>query len=200
MLSYFFRFSNERKYPALELKTINFPCPKENEILIKVKAAGLNRGELNKEYNFSNVNSVVAAGVEAAGIVVDVAPSVKNIKIGDAVMGRCKGAFSEYALMHVSDALLAPKNLSWVEAAAIPLNFLVAYDSLLVQYMLRKDDYLLILGASSGVGVAAIQLGRALGANIIGTTRSKEKIGKLKKIGVEQVLRSEEGRVGKECR
>ena len=87
-----------------------------------------------------------------------------DFKRGDRVMGRCAGAFSEYALMEAAEAMAAPPALSWEEAASIPLTFLVAYDMLVLQGRLQPGEWLLINGVSSGVGVASLQLGKALGA------------------------------------
>src|SRR5690554_7771654 len=100
-------------------------------------------------------------------------------------MGRCYGAFAEYALMDAAEAMLIPDGLSWQEAAAIPLAYLVAYDMLVVQGKLQADECLLITGASSGVGVACLQLAKALKARVAGTSGSAEKLARLQALGMD---------------
>ena len=91
------------------------------------------------------------------------ASQVTGFKRGDRVMGRCTGAFSEYALMESAEAIAVPPALSWEEAASIPLTFLVSYDMLVLQGRLKAGEWLLINGVSSGVGVASLQLGKSPG-------------------------------------
>ena len=103
-------------------------------------------------------------------------------------MGRCAGAFAEYGLMEAAEAMAIPAGLSWDQAAGIPLTFLVAYDMLVLQGRLRAGDWLLINGVSSGVGAASLQLGKALGAKVIGTSGSAEKLAALKPLGLDVAL------------
>jgi NADPH2:quinone reductase len=100
-------------------------------------------------------------------------------------MGRCPGAFSEYAVMDLREAMVMPANLSWEQAASVPLTFLVVYDMLVLQGRLAADAWLLINGVSSGVGVAALQTAKALGAKVIGTSGSAEKLDRLKPLGLD---------------
>jgi NADPH:quinone reductase len=101
------------------------------------------------------------------------------------VMGRLPGAFAEYGLMDKQDAIPVPPNLSWEEAAAIPITFNVVYDMLVQQGGLKAGEWLLVTGASSGVGVAAMQAGKALGAKVIGTSGSAAKLQTLKAHGLD---------------
>ena len=110
---------------------------------------------------------------------VSVGAEVTGFKPGDRVMGRCAGAFSEYALMEAAEAMRVPPGLSWEQAASIPLTFLVSYDMLVLQGRLKRDEWLLINGVSSGVGVASLQLGKTLGARVIGTSGSADKLAAL---------------------
>jgi NADPH:quinone reductase len=103
-------------------------------------------------------------------------------------MGRCAGTFSEYALMEVSEAMAIPANLSWEQAASIPLAFLVTFDMLVLQGRLQPGEWLLINGVSSGVGVASLQLGKALGARVIGTSGSAGKLASLESLGLDVAL------------
>ena len=105
-------------------------------------------------------------------------------------MGRLPGSFAEYALMDAEDAIPVPPNLSWEEAAAIPITFLVVYDMLVQQGNLKKGEWLLITGASAGVGVAALLAAKALGAKVIGTSGSADKLGRLKPLGLDLAIQT----------
>jgi NADPH:quinone reductase len=105
--------------------------------------------------------------------------------VGDAVMGRCAGAFSQYALMDEAEAIRKPQPLSWTDAASIPLTYLVAFDMLVLQGHLQPGEWVLVNGISSGVGVASLQLGKALGAKVIGTSGSQQKLDALKPFGLD---------------
>jgi NADPH:quinone reductase-like Zn-dependent oxidoreductase len=134
-----------------------------------------------------------AAGGEGAGEVAKVGEGVAGFKPGDRVMGRCSGAFAEYSLMDAREALAMPKNLSWEEAACIPLVFMVVHDMLIAQGRLKAGEWLLVTGISSGVGVAALQTAKALGAKVIGTSGSQDKLDKLKGMGLDLGIRTRAG-------
>jgi NADPH:quinone reductase-like Zn-dependent oxidoreductase len=123
--------------------------------------------------------------MEGAGEVVKLGADVSRLKLGDRVMGRCPGAFSEYAVMDLREAMVMPANLSWEQAASVPLTFLVVYDMLVLQGRLAADSWLLINGVSSGVGVAALQTAKALGAKVIGTSGSAGKLARLQPLGLD---------------
>src|SRR5437016_3682563 len=110
---------------------------------------------------------------------------VTGIKPGDRVMGRCAGGFAEYALLDAREVMPAPERLSWEEAACVPIVFVVVHDALFISGQLRAGETLLVTAASSGVGVAALQLAKYLGAKVIGTSRSAEKLERLKTFGLD---------------
>jgi NADPH:quinone reductase-like Zn-dependent oxidoreductase len=110
---------------------------------------------------------------------------VSEFKVGDRVMGRCAGAFSEMALMSTLEAMHIPANLGWEAAASVPLTGHVVFDMLVLQGRLVKDEWLLINGVASGVGVAALQMAKAMGAKVIGTSGSFEKLARLKTLGLD---------------
>ncbi len=152
-------------------------------------AAALNRGEFLLGHGLhGKPGTWKAIGGEGAGEVVAVGAEVTAFRPGDRVMGRCAGAFSEYALMEAAEAMAVPPGLSWEEAASIPLTFLVAYDMLVLQGHLKPGEWLLVNGVSSGVGVASLQLGKALGARVIGTSGSAEKLASLERLGLDVAL------------
>jgi len=108
-------------------------------------------------------------------------------------MGRCPGAFAEHALMDAREAIAVPERLSWEEAAAVPLVFMVVHDMLIAQGRLARGEWLLVTGISSGVGVAALQTAKMLGAKVIGTSGSAQKLAALKPIGLDVGLQTRAG-------
>jgi NADPH:quinone reductase-like Zn-dependent oxidoreductase len=123
--------------------------------------------------------------MECAGEVVKAGVGVTAFKAGDRVMGRCPGAFSEFAAMDAREAIAMPANLSWEQGASIPLTFLVVHDMLVLQGRLAAGEWLLVTGVSSGVGVASLQAAKALGAKVIGTSGSQAKLDRLKAEGLD---------------
>lgn len=170
---------------ALELLEAPTPEPGPQQLLVRLRAAGLNRGEFILGHGLQKPGTTKAIGMEGAGEVAKAGPGVTQFKPGDRVMGRCAGAFSEYALMDLREAIPMPAGLGFEQAAGVPLTFLVAQDMLLDQGRLRAGEWLLITGISSGVGVSALQAGKALGAKVIGTSGSQEKIERLKPLGLD---------------
>jgi NADPH2:quinone reductase len=169
----------------LELRDVDMPTPGDGQVLVKMHAASLNRGEFIHGHGLHAAGSAKAAGMEGAGEIVQVGESVTGWTLGDRVMGRCPGAFSQYALMDAREMMPVPASLTIEEAASIPLTFLVTYDLLVLQGQLQMGQWLLINGASSGVGVASLQMAKVLGAKVIGTSGSQEKLNHLKSLGLD---------------
>ena len=165
---------------SLELREAPQPKPGPDQLLVRVRAAGLNRGEFLK-HGLTKPGAAKIGGTEGAGEVEGT---------GQRVMGRLPSSFAEYALMDKADMVPVPANMSWEEAAATPLTFMVVYDMLVQQGNLKKDEWLLITGVSSGVGVAALLAGKALGAKVIGTSGSSEKLQKLKSLGLDVAIQT----------
>lgn len=174
---------------VLELRDSPMPTPDARQLLVRMHAAALNRGEFLLGHGLhGQPGSWKAIGGEGAGEVVAVGAEVTGFKPGDRVMGRCPGAFSEVAVMESAEAMAVPPGLSWEAAASVPLTFLVAFDMLVLQGHLKAGEWLLINGVSSGVGVASLQLGKALGAHVIGTSGSADKLAALKPLGLDLAL------------
>lgn len=170
----------------LELRETPQPVPGPGQLLVRMRAAGLNRGEFLLGHGLhGKPGTWKAIGGEGAGGVVAVGAGVAGFRTGDRVMGRCAGAFSEYALMEAAEAMTMPSRLSYEEAAGIPLTFLVAFDMLVLQGRLAAGEWMLVNGVSSGVGVASLQLGKAIGAKVIGTSSSADKLALLRSEGLD---------------
>jgi NADPH:quinone reductase-like Zn-dependent oxidoreductase len=171
---------------GVERRETPVPEPKAGEILVRVRAAALNRGELLGAHGAA----LKPGGGECAGEVVKVGEGVTGVPAGARMMGRCGGGFAEYALMDAREAMRVPERLTWEEAAAAPLTFIVVYDMLVAHGHLAAGQWLLVTGVSSGVGVAALQTGKALGARVIGTSGSAEKLARLEKLGLDLGIRT----------
>ena len=174
MKAYFIQSGSEQT--TLELREVPRPEARPGQLLVRVRAASLNRGEFLRAHGLTKPGAPKPAGSDGAGEVEGT---------GERVMGRLPGAFAEYALMDKHDLIPVPKNLSWEEAAAVPITFMVVHDMLLEQGNLKAGEWLLVTGVSSGVGVAALQAAKALGAKVIGTSGSAEKLARLKNLGLD---------------
>ena len=119
------------------------------------------------------------------GEVVEIGRDVSGIKPGDRVMGRCGGGFAEFALLDAREVMPAPERLSWQEAACVPIVFVVVHDALFASGQLRAGETVLVTAAPSGVGVAALLLAKFLLAKVIGTSRSADKLERLKAHGLD---------------
>ena len=135
---------------TLELRDVPRPEPKAGQVLVRVRAASLNRGEFLAGHGLTKPGAAKPAGTDGAGEVEGT---------GERVMGRLPGAFAEYALMDQYDLIPVPGHLSWEEAAAVPITFMVVHDMLLEQGNLKAGEWLLVTAVTSGVGVAALQAG-----------------------------------------
>ena len=173
-------------HATLELRDSPRPEPGPGQLLLRVRASGLNRGEFIAGHGLHSTGAAAKAiGMEAAGEVLACGAGVSQYKVGERVMGRCAAAFAELALLDQREALAVPANLSWDEAASVPLAFLVVHDMLVLQGRLQPGQWVLIPGVSSGVGVAALQMAKALGAKVIGTSGAQDKLDRLQALGLD---------------
>ena len=187
MQSYWMQMTGDST--VLELRETAVPQPAAQQLLLRMRAAALNRGEFVVGHGLhGQAGSWKAIGGEGAGEVVAVGAQVTRFKPGDRVMGRCAGAFSEFALMDEAEAMIVPAGLSWDEAASVAMTFLVAFDMLVLQGRLQAGDWVLVNGVSSGVGVASLQLAKVLGAKVIGTSGSADKLALLRPLGLDVAI------------
>lgn len=172
----------------LELRETPRPEPGPGQLLLRLHAAALNRGEFITGIGLHSKPGARPIGLEGAGEVVALGSGVDQFKPGERVMGRCPGAFAQYAVMDVREAMRVPERLSWQEAAGVPLVYQVAYDLLVQHGRLASDEWVLINGISSGVGVASLQTAKSFGAKVIGTSGSAEKLARLRELGLDLAL------------
>ena len=155
------------------------PEVQPGQIRVRVRAAGINRADLLQrrgQYPAPPGWPADIPGLEYAGEV-EAVRGTTRWKVGDRVMGLVGGgAQAEMVVVHADEALAVPEGLSFVEAAAIPEVFLTAYDALVARGRLRAGERVLIHAIGSGVGTAAAQIARHLGATVIGTSRSADKL------------------------
>lgn len=183
MKSYWMK--SDGKSAEIDLREIDQPKPGEGQVLIRVKASGLNRGEFILGHGLHKAGDAKPIGMDAAGEIVACGTGIQGLKIGDKIFGRCSGAFSEFALMDQREAMLMPASLTPELAAAIPLTFHVVFDMVVTQGQLKAGEYVLIPGVSSGVGVSAMLMAKALGAKVIGTSGSQDKLDRLASLGLD---------------
>ncbi len=162
------------------------PAPGSGEVLVRVRAAGLNGADmmqLRGGYPAPPGSPQDIPGMELAGEVAAVGPGVLRFSVGDRVMGIVGGgAQAELATANERILMPVPDNLTWEQAGGVPEVFTTAYDAVFTQAGLNVGERLLVHGAAGGVGTAAVQLGRAAGARVTATVRNPElrdKVGEL---------------------
>lgn len=177
-------------HAALELRDVAVPQPARGELRVRVKATSINRGDMLARISRHSADEARPAGVDAAGEVHALGEGITEFAAGERVMFRARGCFAEYVIVDPALAARVPAHLSWEEAAAIPIAYITAYEALVQFGGLQAGEWVLIAGASSGVGVAAIQAAKYLGANVIGVSGSAEKLARLQALGLDVAIRA----------
>lgn len=161
------------------------PVLTPQSVLIRVRAAGLNRGEIIARKAMREGKPVIG-GIEFAGEIAEVGSAVSGFSPGDRVMGRGTAAQAQYVLSDPNLLMRVPQELDFEQAAAIPNVFVTAHDALVTNAGLKAGESVLINAASSGIGTAAIQIAKFLRAGtIIGVSRSRAKLKSLEKLGLD---------------
>ena len=168
------------------------PEPGHGEVLVRVRAAGLNGADLLQRkgaYPAPPGSPPDIPGLELAGEVEALGPGAKRFAAGDRVMGIVGGGGqAELAVVHERQLMAAPEGLDWPQSGGLPEVFTTAHDALFTQCRLGAGERLLVHGAAGGVGTAAVQLGRAAGARVTATVRNPEARDAVTALGAETVI------------
>lgn len=167
------------------------PVPGPGQILVHVKAAGVNRPDvLQRKGGYPPPpGAPETPGLEIAGEVAGLGSGVKRFEAGDSVCALVPGGgYAEYAVVHEDNALPVPPGLSMVEAAAIPETFFTVWTNVFDRGQLKAGETLLIHGGSSGIGTTAIMLAKALGARVVVTAGSDEKCQACRDLGADVAI------------
>jgi NADPH:quinone reductase len=180
---------------GIEIRDIPKPSPKANEVLVRVRAAGLNRADLGMAAGHAHGRAGGAGtvlGLEWSGEVVEVGSDVQGCKPGDRVMCSGNGGYAEYAVCDWGRVSPIPaNNMSFEQAATLPVALQTMHDAVVTNGRLRTGETVLIQGASSGVGLMGLQIAKARGASfIIGTSTNAERRARLAEFGADLALDS----------
>ncbi len=164
------------------------PSPGSGEVLVRVKAAGLNGADIHQRrgtYPAPPGSPQDIPGLEFAGEVIALGPGAMRFSEGDRVMAIVGGGGgqAELAVVHERVLMRVPESLDWIAAGGVPEVFTTAHDALFTQAQLELGERLLIHGGAGGVGTAAIQLGRAAGARVTATVRNTDLRGEVEQLG-----------------
>ncbi|MGW6448503.1 NAD(P)-dependent alcohol dehydrogenase [Lentzea sp. NPDC055074] len=184
----------QRRYGSAVLGDLDVPVPGEGEVLLEVRAAGVDMGVWHmltgKPYllrvlgfGFRAPKSVVP-GRDVAGVVREIGPGATGFAVGDEVFGTCEGSFAEYAVAPVSRLARKPGNTSFTEAAAVPISGGTALQGL---RGVQPGQRVLVLGAGGGVGSYGVQIAKALGAYVTGVC-STRKVDLVRSLGADEVF------------
>ncbi|MFS4416549.1 NADPH:quinone oxidoreductase family protein [Maribacter sp. 2307ULW6-5] len=176
---------------TLALETVPEPVPGEMEVLVQVKACGVNFPDtliIQGKYQFKP-QLPFTPGSDLAGIVKAVGPGVSHLQVDDEVFGFvAHGAMAEAVLVPAKACFLKPRGMSFPIAASFLMAYGTSFHALKDRGKLQAGETLLVLGAAGGVGLAAVELGKLMGARVIAAASSKEKLDLCKKHGADQTM------------
>ncbi|MGD2044860.1 MAG: NAD(P)H-quinone oxidoreductase [Gemmatimonadota bacterium] len=182
---------------VLELREVPRPEPGPGEALVRVASSGLNRADLLQRrgrYPVPPGYPEDIPGLELAGTVESVGEGVTDVVVGDRVMGILGGGgYAELAVSPADTLVPIPEGMGPAQAGAIPEVYMTAYDAAFLQEGLKAGETLLVHAVGSGVGTAALQLARRIGASVIGTSRTPEKLERAGELGLEHAVLADDG-------
>ena len=175
---------------VLEIRDVDSPKPGADDVLVRVRASGLNRADIHQRkggYPAPPGSPADIPGLEFAGEVVEVGSAVQGYDVGNRVFGIAGGgAHAELIAVPAKTAAPMPESLSWTDAGAVPEAFITAHDALVTQARIQPGEHVLIHAVGSGVGLAAVQVARAIGAVPFGTSRTAGKVERALPFGLER--------------
>jgi putative PIG3 family NAD(P)H quinone oxidoreductase len=176
---------------VLTLGPMPRPEPGPGEVLIAVKAAGINRPDILQRMGHypPPPGAPDILGLEVAGLVMALGPGVKRLKLGDAVMALVAGGgYAEYCVAAEACALPVPPGYSMIEAASVPETFFTVWANVFALGALKAGESLLVHGGTSGIGTTAILLAKAFGARVFTTAGSADKCAAAQKLGADRAI------------
>jgi NADPH2:quinone reductase len=176
---------------ALEIRDVPAPKPKPSEVLIKVRAVGLNRAELPGAYGSGHTRVTgTIPGIECSGEVAEIGAEVQGVKVGDRVMASTRGTYAEYTVADWGRVSVIPaNNMTWEQAATYPSALGTMHDAIVTNARLQPGESVIIQGASSGVGIMGMQIAKLKGAKlVIGTSTNDARRAKLKDYGADLTI------------
>lgn len=177
---------------VLEIRNVPRPTPGHGQVLVRVRATAVNRADIYQRegrYPAPADSPPDIPGIEFAGEVAALGPGVRDWPVGQHVLGIVGGgSYAEYLVTHERLLATMPRGFSWTDAAAVPEAFTTAHDALVARASLLPGDRVLVNAVGSGVGLAAIQLVRAMGGVPFGTARQMSKIDAARALGLEDGL------------
>lgn len=183
-------------FSGVDVREVDRPEPGPGEVLIKVHATSINFPDLllcQGKYQLK-LEPPFTPGMDLAGTIEAIGDSVEGFEIGDEVCGGARfGGFADYAIASADGLQKKPDDLSFEEAASYSAAYLTAYVSLVRRGRLQAGETLLVHGASGGVGMAAVDVGKLLGATVIATGGNDEKLAKVKAYGADHVINTSDG-------
>jgi NADPH2:quinone reductase len=180
---------------VFELREAPMPTAGPGQVLVAVRAAGVNRGELIRgaQARGGPAASPTRAGGEFAGEITALGEGVAGYRVGDRVMGRTAGSYAQSVAASPRAIMRVPDGMGWAEAASIPNVFVTAHDAMITNAGASAGESVVVTAGPSGVGTAAIQIARHIGANpVIATTRTSAKAGALQALGAHEVVNTRE--------
>lgn len=182
---------------VLELREVDKPVPGDDDVLIRVRAAGVDQGVWHLMTGLPYLTRAVGFGLrapkngirgrEVAGEVEAIGRNVVGFRAGDEVFGTCEGSFAEFVCAKEGKLALKPANLSFAQAAAVPISAVTALQGLRDSGRVQAGQHVLVIGAAGGVGAYAVQLAKAFGAQVTGVC-STAKTDLVRRIGADHVI------------
>jgi NADPH:quinone reductase len=176
---------------TLKLADIATPAPTVDEVLIEVKACGVNFPDvliIQNKYQFKPALPFSPGG-EVSGIITAIGNSVTNVKVGDHVVALCGwGGFAEQVVVKSNRVFKVPDQMEFVQAACTLYTYGTSYHALKDRAELKAGETLLVLGAAGGVGLAAVELGKLMGATVIAAASTHDKLEVCKEKGADHVI------------
>jgi len=183
-------------FSGVDIRDVPTPEPGPGEVLIKVHATSINYPDLllcQGKYQLK-LEPPFTPGMDIAGTIAAIGEDVTTFSVGDEVCGGARfGGFAEYAIVKADGLQKKPENLSFDQAASYSAAYLTAYVALVRRGHLQAGETLLVHGASGGVGMAAIDVGKLLGATVIATGGNDAKLAKVKAYGADHVINTADG-------